>query len=192
MILRYILLSLVSATLTIIGWSRSWFIALFVDSNGDLPYLLRWFQPSDTKCWGDANFWKNEMPSGKWYQPILWYARSVVWLARNSAQGFQLNYAGADPWVLNELAMIKVEGNLDITGGVEVAIDGVTRVQGVIGWYKVSIGQYWHYRSIKPWYFGLYTTSEFGWRLHGIATGRPQDICRQLVFTPFRFIKFVR
>jgi hypothetical protein len=189
---RYLLLSFFSVILTVIGWSRSWFLALFVNSNGDLPYLLRWFQPSDTKCWGDANFWKNEMPSGRWYQSILWYARSVVWLARNSAQGFQLSYAGADEWVLNELAMVKVEGDITITAGMEVAIDGKTRIAGKTGWYKVSIGKYWHWRNIKQCPFGIYTSSEFGWRLQGIAQGRPQDICRQLVFTPIRFIKFVR
>jgi hypothetical protein len=109
-----------------------------------------------------------------------------VWLARNSAQGFQLNYAGADPWVLNELAMVKVEGDITITGGI------VGELKGKTGWYKVTIGDYWHWRNIKYWGFGIYTSSEFGWRLQGIAQGRPQDICRQLVFTPIRFIKFVR
>jgi hypothetical protein len=144
------------------------------------------FQPPDSLCYGDWAFHQNK---GK---NLSWYERSVVWLRRNGAQGFDLRVAGTDPWVLNELAMVKVEGDITITAGMEVAIDGKTRIAGRTGWFKVSIGEYWHYRNIKHIGFGIYTSSEFGWRLQGIAEGRPQDICRQLVFTPVRMIKFVK
>lgn len=192
MTLRYLFLSFCSVILTLIAKLLAWKIAKYVDADGNLPASLSYFQPADTKCWGDEAFWKNEMPATAINIDTIWYNRSVAWLKRNPSQGFDRYVAGADEWVLNELAMIKVEGDIEITAGMEVAIDGKTHVPGKTGYYKVTIGKYWHWRNIKQWSFGIYTSSEFGWRLHGIATGRPQDICRQLVFTPIRFIKFVR
>jgi hypothetical protein len=185
MIFRYLTLSLLSVILTLVAKLFARQIAKYVDADGDLPKNLYWFQPADTKCWGDKAFWENE---GKW---LTWYERSIEWLKRNPAQGFDRYVAGANEWVLNELAMVKVEGDIEITAGMEVDAGG-KRLLGKTGYYKVTIGDYWHWRNIKQWPFGIYTCSEFGWRLQGIAQGRPQDICRQLVFTPIRFIKFVR
>jgi hypothetical protein len=191
MTLRYIFLSFCSVILTLIAKLFARQIAKYVDVHGDLPVSLSYFQPADTKCFGDQSFWQNEMPATKDNMGTIWYERSCAWLARNPAQGFDMLCA-ADEWVLSELAMVKVEGDIDITAGMEVAIDGKTRIHGKTGWHKVSIGKFWHYRNINAWPFGIYTSSEFGWRLQGIAQGRPQDICRQLVFTPIRIIKFVR
>lgn len=87
MIPRYLFLSFCSVILTIIAqFSFLW--ALFVNKDGRLPRWLSWFNPPDTAAWGDQAFWQNEVPAGGWYQLILWYWRSVLWLRRNGAPNF--------------------------------------------------------------------------------------------------------
>jgi hypothetical protein len=185
MILRYLFLSFCSVILTLIAFIITPVLALFLDAEGNLKFGRSIFQPPDNPAIGDAS-WKKEHPLDTNYE----LAVSYLW--RNPAQGFQLGIAGADDFVLHEFAMPRVYGDITITAGMEVAIDGKTRIPGKTGWFKVVIGKYWHYRSIKQWPFGIYTSSEFGWRLQGIAEGRPQDICRQLVFTPIRIIRFIK
>jgi hypothetical protein len=180
MTFRYLFLSFCSIILTLIAYLITPVLALFLDAEGNLRFGRSIFQPPDNPAIGDAS-WKDEHP----YDTDYKLAVSYLW--RNPAQGFQLGFAGADLWVLNELAMVKVEGDITITGGIN---DGVDYLLGKTGWFQVSIGEYWHWRNIKHWGFGIYTSSEFGWRLQGIAEGRPQDICRQLVFTPIRLIRY--
>jgi hypothetical protein len=182
--IEYLWLAVLSVLLTILSFVLAPLLALGLDKDKNLKYGRALFQPPDNPAVGDSS-WKREHPIDTDYE----LAVSYLW--RNPAQGFQLGYAAADISVLDPKAPIRVYGNIFITAGVSVAVDGKTKIVGETGWYKVIIGKHWHWRSIKRWPFGIYTSSEFGWRLQGLAMGRPQDICRQMVFTPLRFIKFI-
>lgn len=170
-ILKYILFAFLSIVMTLVAYCFSWFFALFIDKDGNLPHSLRWFQPSDNLAIGDA-MWKIEHPGWSNYQ----LARS--YMMRNLAQGFD-QFLAAD---VTDKTHGRVWGNPDIRDA----------HKGVAGWYFITANGYFHLAWIIPIGFDKCLTSGFGWRLHTLAKGYSHKTLGQLVFTPFRVYKFSR
>ncbi|CAJ0898195.1 hypothetical protein R6138_04190 [Ralstonia thomasii] len=107
MYFRFAFLALVNVAFTVLAWGLSPLVALFVRSDGYLPYWLLWFQTQDAPIdagWRDGYFgtYKTDgvRPTG-WR--LYWYR--VCWLCRNPAYGFCYWPLGLpynpDDWVIH-------------------------------------------------------------------------------------------
>ena len=104
--MMYPIKAMASVVVTLTAYMFNWLFALFVQSDGNLPRWLRWFQPSDNLAIGDA-LWKAEHPGYSNYMLALTY------MNRNPAQGFD-QLLQAD---VSESTPVKVSGNLYIRVG---------------------------------------------------------------------------
>ena len=142
-------------------------IALFVNSYGNLPRWLKWYETPDNPCWGDYG-WKYNHPN---YSP---YMLCVTWFIRNPGQGFdQVSQikVGAD-------TPIKVRGNLNINDMVPM----------VGGWFLLTGGGVFQFSAIFPVPGGTIDIG-LGWRLDPIAKHYDTPTLGALIFTPFRYHK---
>ena len=171
--MTYPLKALASVVVTLAAYLFNWLFALFVQSDGNLPRWLKWFQPSDNLAIGDA-LWKAEHPDYSDYMLALSY------MNRNPAQGFD-QFLQAN---VSETTPVKVRGNLYIRVG----------PKGIGGWYLITSKDYFHLTYVLPmtWFGEFCITGGFGWRLVSIAKGYHHDTLGQLVFTPFRFHQFYK
>jgi hypothetical protein len=146
----FIPLALVSIALAVVANVFCWFIALFVDANGNLPYLLRWFQTPDATCYDDM--WVAEHP--QWSK----YKIALTWIARNPAYGFR-KWIGAST---NTSEALNVFGNLFIADG----------ENGVAGWFfMVDASGYWNFSYIIDLGNGSCMRGTWGWNLVPVAKG---------------------
>ena len=104
--MTYPLKALAAFLATLTARLFNWLFALFVQSDGNLPRWLKWFQPSDNLAIGDA-LWKAEHPDYSDYMLALSY------MNRNPAQGFD-QFLQAN---VSETTPVKVRGNLYIRVG---------------------------------------------------------------------------
>lgn len=145
-------------------------LALFINSEGYLPFFLNWFQPSDNPAIGDQP-WKEEHPTyGN-------YRLAVTYMIRNPGQGFD-QFISAD---IDEKTDVKVYGDINTKDG----------ENGVQGWYFITGDGYFHFSYI--WHIPFTEkclTGGLGWRLHPLALGYKHKTLGQFVFTPFRFYRF--
>ena len=171
--MTYPLKALAAFLATLTARLFNWLFALFVQSDGNLPRWLKWFQPSDNLAIGDA-LWKAEHPDYSDYMLALSY------MNRNPAQGFD-QFLQAN---VSETTPVKVRGNLYIRDG----------AKGVGGWYLITTDKYFHFAYLMPltWFGEFCITGGFGWRLVSIAKGYHHDTLGQFVFTPFRFQHFYK
>jgi len=159
--------------MTIIAIVFSPIIALFVDKNGDLPYLLKWFQTPDNPCWGDESYRLVETPNDSVY------VRTVKWLVRNPAQGFDMVLGGSQ----SPDTKYKVCGKWVNEGNENHA--------GIGGVLLVTSDKYFHLYIIIP----LGSTcihSEFGWMIRSSIETKIIHDKVSFVFTPIRFYTFVK
>lgn len=90
MIILYPLLAFLSILFTILTMILSPLLALIANSEGNLPWCLRWFQTFDASLdegWKSGLFWKSTI-----FDPALvvrWFLR-MRWLWRNPGCGFDL------------------------------------------------------------------------------------------------------
>ena len=127
--MTYPLKALASVVVTLAAYLFNWLFALFVQSDGNLPRGLKWFQPSDNLAIGDA-LWKSEHPDYSDYMLALSY------MNRNPAQGFD-QFLQAD---VSETTPVKVRGNLYIRVG----------PKGIGGWYLITSKVYFHLTYVLP------------------------------------------
>ena len=168
--LLYTLLIIPTIVMTLLAFVLAPILPLLMNEQGDLPWQLRWFQPSDNKLFGDAS-WANDHPTWDVYRLAMTYQ----W--RNPAQGFdqwiRANVAEQTPWVCR--------GNIMIQDG----------AQGVGGWYLITANSYFHFSFVLPIGFGHCLTGGYGWRLNSLVKGYSHPTLGQYVFTPlFRIQKF--
>lgn len=163
------LFAIASWVMTLLAWLLSRVIALFVDTNGNLPYLLHWFQTPDVPCWG-APFWKEQHPAYSVYQLC------ESWLRRNPAQGY-------DQFIKADVTMqtpVRVFGNLEISDGVYGAPIG--------GWFLIIGGGVFQFSAIIPTRFCCIDIG-LGWRLDPIAKKYETKTLGALIATPARFFR---
>ena len=165
MFLAYPFMAAASAIFTLLAMLLAPLTACFVDANGDLPRWLRWFQPADTKCWGDALFWQNQGAG------LTTQERCAMWLRRNPAQGFDtLLRASCHPCDSS-----RIFGKPNIH-------DGAGGIGGAV--LVLQSGYFW-LNIILPLGFGRCAICYFGWRLLDASQNYGQ-----FAFTPLRFNKF--
>ncbi len=92
------LLSLLFTALAMLG--VNWWAPLFVDTQGNLPRWLKWFQPFDATL---NEAWQGGYLSPSWgASPFKRYLARVYWLTRNPAYGFDYGLLGvsfhAEEW----------------------------------------------------------------------------------------------
>ena len=168
-ILLYPVYVIATILFTVIAILFSPIIALFVDSSGNLPRSLRWFQTPDNPCWGDAG-WALKHPSYSRY----WLC--VTWLIRNPGQGFdQVLSVRTIPY-----AQIKIHG--------DIYINDQYPVKG--GWFLLAGGGVFQFAAIIPVKGGTIDIG-LGWRLDPIMKHYDTTTLGALIFTPFRYHKGV-
>ena len=149
-ILLFVPLTVISIALALVANLFCWLIALFVDSDGNLPYMLRWFQTPDATCYD--TLWVDEHPT--WSK----YKIAMTWIARNPAYGFR-KWVSPDPQTL-ELA--EWLGNAFIADG----------EFGVAGWFLlIDRSGYWNFSYIIDLHNGHCVRGTWGWNLIPIAKG---------------------
>jgi len=163
MILRYIIGAILVILTMIVQTIFQPIIALFVKSDGNMPWFLKVFQPYDTLATGDENFWNNEMKD----HPSNYY-RCLMWGWRNAGWGM-MGYMG-----------FKVKNIVDFTStGGEVDIgDSIPKLGSVYrscknGWFK-----YFDYKKCGSWTTSYGYMVQFGWSLNGCTEAPKGDIRR--------------
>ena len=176
-LMLYPVYAITSLIMTITAIVFSPIIALFVNKEGNLPFLLKWFQTPDNPCWGDQSYHDIETPNDSVY------VRTVKWLVRNPAQGFDMFVSGKqDPDT-----EYKVRGPWVNEGNSE----GVVPKPGVGGALLVTSDKYFHLYIIIP-IGATCIHSEFGWMLRSSVETKIVHPKVSFVFTPIRFYTFVK
>ena len=164
-ILAFITLAILSWVITLTAYLFAPVIALFVDSDGNLPGWLSWYQTPDAPCWG-TDFWATDNLTYSRYKLI------VTWLWRNPAQGF-------DQWAM-----------ANITPTTPVTVRGTLGIRDtppqVGGWFLITGGGYFQLSIIWPTSFACFV-SHLGWNLEPIAKGYTHPTLGALKATPLRF-----
>ena len=88
-ILKWLVLSVTSVFMTATAYIFAIFLYVFADDKGNLPWWLKYYQTQDNPIWGDQSFHDKQMAWTK--SP---YLRSVFWLWRNPAYGFDYYVLG--------------------------------------------------------------------------------------------------
>ena len=88
-VLKWMMLALVSVICTLSAYILAPILYIFSDSNGNLPRWLKYYQTQDNPIWGDTSFHDKQM---SWTKSP--YLRSVFWLWRNPAYGFDYHVLG--------------------------------------------------------------------------------------------------
>ena len=143
-------------------------IALFVNKDGNLPFILKQlFQPRDNPCWGDESWAKDNPTYSK-------YRLSASYLRRNAAYGYQsLVSCPTSP-------IVKTYGDTTIRDD----------VHGKAGWFLViNEGGYFELVWIIDLTNGRCVRGEYGWSL--INTSKELEGSLQLVLLA-RFMNFVK
>jgi hypothetical protein len=157
--------AIVSWILTVIAYILAPLVVRLVDTNGNLPYLLRWMQTTDAPCWG-ADFWATDNPTYSKYKLI------VTWLWRNPAQGFD-KFCKAD---VAYNTMVDVRGNIGIRD----------TSPHIGGWFLITCCGYFQLSIIWPTKYVTFV-SHTGWNLEPIAKGYTHQTLGALKATPLRF-----
>lgn len=149
------------------AYCGNWLFAKFIDKDGNLPWYLRWFQPSDNPSTGDQS-WKDEHPG------MSNYDLSLSYMNRNPAQGFDQLLAAK----VTMKSRCTVKGNLNISDEAGKVVEG--------SYYIKSEEGYFHYSYVKVIRGGVFTGG-FGWRLNNIVKGYEHKTMGQFVFSPVRW-----
>lgn len=165
-IILYPLYAVASWAMAICAYLFAPVIALFVDSSGNLPSLLKWFQTPDAPCYG-APFWAQRNPAYSRYKLC------VTWLWRNPAQGFD-QFTNSD---VTYQTPVKSYGNLNIND----------QVAGAGGWFLIVGGGVFQFSAVMPIGFGRILDTGIGWRLDPIAKGYKTPTLGALMATPLRY-----
>jgi len=169
-LIKYILLVVLSLVVTVVGYFLMPLIALAVDSSGNLPRYLKWYQTPDAPCWG-APFWAQKNPTYSKYKLC------VTWLWRNPAQGF------------DQFAAAKVDYNTPIKVYGDLSINDQVPVTG--GWFFITGRGVFQLACIIPIRLGSAHLATVdigdGWRLDPIAKGYKTQTLGALIATPLRY-----
>lgn len=166
--LSYPFLAVISIFFVLAAYIFAPIIALFVDANGNLPTLLKWFQTPDAPCWG-APFWKQKNPSYSTYK-LCW-----TWLQRNPAQGWE------------QFCAIKVDANTPVT--VHGNLDINDQIVGKGGWFFITGAGVFQFSAVVPVGTTYTLDCGLGWRLDPIAKKYSTTTLGALMFTPIRLHK---
>lgn len=170
-LIAYPFLACASIVMTILAIVLSPAIALTVNKEGNLPYFLKWFQTPDAPAWGDESFAAIETPNDSMY------VRTVKWLVRNPAQGFDMIIGGTQ----DSDTEYKVYGRF--------VDEGSPTKSGVGGGLLITNNKYFHLYIIIP--LGNHCIhSEFGWMLRSSVETKDIHPKVSFVFTPIRFYNF--
>ena len=146
--LWFIPMTVASILLAIAANLFCWLIAAFVDRDGNLPHLLRWFQTPDATCF-DA-MWVQEHPA--WSK----YKIATTWIARNPAYGFR-RWAGT-----GAAAIAKTYGDITIADG----------EHGRAGWFLLITERgYWNFSYIIDLHNKSCMRGTWGWNFIPVAKG---------------------
>lgn len=172
MYIRYILSAFIGLTASLLAFIFADIIALFIQTDGQLPFLLKPFSTADNPAIGDKAFNRNQMPH---CNPDTWFGRYLLcraWVRRNP--GYWLDHAlgitvkdGYYAWH---------EGNL---------LTNIGRTES--GLVYGAEGSYWRYLTngdgrnyfeyCKVWRMnGLWHRVQFGWHLHTLAVGQTRHL----------------
>jgi hypothetical protein len=159
MVNKYILFAVSNIVMTLLAMILAPFLALFLDSDGNLRYGRRLFQMSDNPAIGD-DLWQVDHPNH------YWAATTYMW--RNPAQGFA-QMCGAK---VDMSTPIKVRGN----AGAEFGYYLITTDNGYFLFnYRVKITS------------TICLLGAIGWNLKPLYSQLPHETLGQLYITPFRF-----
>lgn len=144
----FIPLAVASILLAIIANLFCWLIAAFIDGDGNLPYMLRWFQTPDATCFDEM--WVAEHPD--WSK----YKIAMTWIARNPAYGFRR-------WVgTGTDAIAKTYGDITIADG----------EYGNAGWFLLITERgYWNFSYIIDLHNKSCMRGTWGWNFIPVAKG---------------------
>ena len=141
--------TVISIALALVANLFCWFIALFVDKDGNLPYLLQWFQTPDATCYDEM--WVAEHPN--WSK----YKIATTWIARNPAYGFR-KFVGKS----GDFIPSKVLGDIYIADG----------EYGKAGWFLIiDTSGVWNFSYIKDMGNGSCVRGTWGWNLIPVVKG---------------------
>jgi hypothetical protein len=161
MIILYLLCALSSAPMTLLAWVLAPFLALFLDSAGNLKYGRSLFQMSDNPAIGD-DLWQASHPNR------YWAATTYMW--RNPAQGFA-QMCGAK---VDMATPIKVYGDASSEFGCYL----ITTDNGYFLFnYRIKITS------------DRCLLGALGWNLKPLYSQLPHETLGQLYVTPFRLEK---
>jgi len=169
MILRYIIGAILVLVVMIVQFCFSWWIALFVKSDGTYPYLLKVFQPYDTLAIGDQMFLDNEMAyTKKWHWWFRNYWCAFNWGQRNAgygAMGYTGFKTGRVTWYAHYGKDVDIGDHGYTIGTSEATAINDTKV-------------YFNYKRAGRLSKNYGWMVEFGWVLKGIKARMPGEICR--------------
>lgn len=166
MYIRYFFLALGSVITTLLVMLFAPIIALFIRTDGTLPYLLAWCSTVDSLAIGDETWHQREMVG-----VTSLYKLCLYWLWRNPAQGYDA-WAGLTveyPYIYSESGNTMANINRDANGW----------VNGVEGTYKrfLIMGKKDYFEYCKVWCSGTHWYRiQFGWHLHTIAVGETRRL----------------
>lgn len=148
MYLRWLCLAVIGVAFTLLAVLAAPVLPIFVRDDGYLPRWLRWFQTPDNPAWGDAQFHREQMA---WTQSA--YLRTVFWLWRNPAYGFDFEVLGAR-----------------VPQGYRYACRGDERVSNLPlheGLVIRRMNEYWQLYYVKAWTTTRCLRINLGWKLWG-------------------------
>ena len=172
MILRYILSALTCVIATLLAFIFADLIALFIRSDGTLPWLLKWAATADNKAIGDKDFNENQMPTVSNKTWLGRYRLARAWTRRNPAYfcDFFFGITYKEGFEYTE------EGQTDANIGRHH--DGT--VYGVAGSYSRHLinGDGKHYfERCWVWNSGkIWNRIQLGWHLHTPAVGQRRHL----------------
>ena len=171
--------------LSLFAMAFSWLLAFFVNSNGDLPWILIWFETPDSNCAG-GDAWKESNPT------LSFYGLCQTWLARNPAYGYlkrcqDPTYGLSKYLTFLQWFTVPVVSGLTILGNKDIA-DGS---QGVAGYYFMYSPEGWfQFWWIKDLGNGRCIQSSFGWVIKNYSTAPDSSVYGSLICSPLRTYDF--
>ena len=167
MYFRFAIYFVLDFTVNLVGYCLDPLLPAFADSDGNLPYWLKWFQTYDSTLDGKeplfiaATSWLRD-DQGSPKNVLCLYLCRVFWLYRNNAYGFAYSILGA-PLPLVVLS--------------EKGTNPADRAPAIEGEYLVKYDGYFQYKFVKDRGNGKCFEASIGWKPSG------QFVCR---WTPFR------
>ena len=176
--IKWVLLTIPSLVMHVIGRLVSPILPFFVQEDGYLPSWLWWFQTPFDTCDGDRHSWERH-PGTDWWST---YKRRFFWFNRNVCYGFDMRVCGVS--VNPGRDVITVNGNPDIgdSSGISGKCKWKAFHQGDLTawqWYYVR-----HYELFGRWHkcvrIGL------GWKIWDNEKLREEPAQYWLYFNPLK------
>lgn len=179
MYIRWLLYTVVGLFSEVLNIFIAPIAALFVDSNGKLPYYFAWLQTPDNPCTGD----EGHVERWAWlyqYVPfcVAYYVQCVAWMYRNAVYGLHIDVLGV---IVEPEFEFSYEG--DVKTGNRPLHEGYVRYN-----LHTKQKQWFQVYLVKKWCKKYVLRINLGWKIYNNpAVG---DGC-QLVYTINPFMAVV-